>query len=159
MNGRTQNRKSAHAVQQIIEPHEEKEIVAKILEWDERGAPPKHHIVKEMASTVIQGRGTPSTTTPGKNWVTRFVKRQEEISTKVGHPMDRDRLLAMDERKITEHFNKLRDTISRNKIQADDIWNNDETGWSMGAGSHHRELVVASSERKGAHVAQAGRGQ
>jgi hypothetical protein len=159
MNGCTQDRKTAHAGQQLLEPHEEKEIVAKVLEWDERGAPPKHKNVDKMATAVIQSRGTPATTTPGHHWVTRLIKRHDEISTKVGHPMDRDRLLAMDERKITQHFDKLRDTISRNKILPEDIWNLDEKGWSLGAGSHHRELVVASSQRKSAHVAQAGRGQ
>jgi transposase-like protein len=159
LSGRMKNRKMAHAGQQLVEPEEEKAIVDKILEWDERGAPPKHSNVAKMATSVIQGRGTPAEAIPGDHLVTRFIRRHEEISTKIAHPMDRDRIYAMDQKKISEHFEKLRDVISRHKILPEDMWNDDETGLSMGVGSHHRELAVASSQRKAAHTAQAGKGQ
>lgn len=125
---RTHDRRHAHAGQQLLATEEGKEVVSKILEWDERGAAPKHRCVDKMAASVIQARATPAEATSSHHWVTRFIKRHGDISTKVAHPMDRDRILAMDQRAITHHFNTLQDVISRNKIHPEDIWNPDETG-------------------------------
>lgn len=99
MNRHTQDRKSAHSKQQLLKPHEEKEVVKKVLEYDKRGMPPKHKIVGKMVAVVLQHGEIPANPAPSHNRVTRFVKRHDEIKTKVAYPMDHNQILAIHQKK------------------------------------------------------------
>ena len=79
--GRT-NKKTADLKKYKLQVSEEAALIQWILSMDKRGLPPRHSIVRSMANLLLEKRGDGNSTTVGPNWVTRFIKRHEDLKSK-----------------------------------------------------------------------------
>ena len=85
-----------------------------------------------MANILLAARGSTPVQTVSENWVTNFVKRQSELSTRFSRRYNYERAKCEDPKIIQEWFNCVQRTILQYGIDPDDIYNFDETGFAMG---------------------------
>lgn len=104
---------------------EESVLLNWIISADERGLPPRYDNVRDMASVLSQKP-------VGVNWVNRFIKRHDEIKARYSRRYDHQRALCENPRIIQEWFHLVHNTIAKYGILEQDIYNFDETGFSMG---------------------------
>lgn len=126
---------------------EENSLKNWIISMDIRGEPPRPQTVSDMANLLLATRGTTPIRNIGKNWVTRYVKRHPELTTRFSRRYNYERAKCEDPKIIQEWFNLVQKTIQENGIQQDDIYNFDETGFAMGLTATAR--VITRSEYYG----------
>lgn len=90
---------------QALTPIEEKAIVRWCSQLDEWGHPARLPLVKAMAEAILQRREKERRI--GKHWLSRFLKRQPELASKVSTRLDRQRAFASDPRVISDYFQKV----------------------------------------------------
>lgn len=122
---------------------EESVIVRHILDLDSRSFPPRISCVEDMANRILADRNGGHV---GKNWTSNFVRRQPELSTRFNRRIDYQRVQSEDPDVYNAWFRLVRNTIDKYGIVDEDIYNFDETGFTMGQISS--EMVVTSSERR-----------
>jgi hypothetical protein len=83
-----------------------------------------------MADLLLQERNP--TSSVGPNWLTRFVRRHDELMSKYLRKYDHQRAKCEDPETIGKWFELVRATIAKYGIAAEDIYNFDETGFQMG---------------------------
>ncbi|CRL18175.1 Pogo transposase / Cenp-B / PDC2, DNA-binding HTH domain [Penicillium camemberti] len=89
-------------------------------------------MVREMANLLLEKRGTTPILSVGENWVTKFVKRHPLLSSRFSKRYNYDRAKCEDPKIIREWFDLVQKTILQFRIDPDDIYNFDETGFAMG---------------------------
>jgi hypothetical protein len=125
---RTEKRANGHK----MTPNEEESLLQWIFSMDQRGCPPRPAHVHEMANILLAQRNPTSPPTIGKNWVTKFIKRQPEIKSRYSRRYNYERAKCEDPKVIQEWFHQLSEIISQHGILEEDIFNFDETGFAMG---------------------------
>ncbi|KAI0999907.1 hypothetical protein K3495_g8287 [Podosphaera aphanis] len=105
-----------------------------------------------MTSVIRCGNSTDAL--PGKNWMTRFIKRHSSIKSKIGMKLERQRANSATEEGILEWIHRLKTVIDKHSIKSDDMWNADEHGFALGIGSNGR--VFGSSPSRTTVVKQPG---
>ena len=75
---RVESRANSHKLTEI----EEESLQKWILSMDSRGASPRPSTVREMADLLLAARGSTPILSVGNNWVTNFVKRHPNLSTR-----------------------------------------------------------------------------
>lgn len=123
---------------------EEQVIVQHILDLDSRAFPPRVSSVEDMANRLLRDRGLPPV---GKKWTSNFIKRHQELRTRVHRKYDYQRALCEDPELIRGWFQLVRNTMAKYGIAEADVYNFDETGFMMGIISS--AMVVTSAERRG----------
>ena len=73
----TEKRANGHRLTE----NEEETLLHWILSMDRRGAAPRPSHVQEMANILLSGHGSSIHQPIGKNWVSSFVKRHDELKT------------------------------------------------------------------------------
>jgi hypothetical protein len=111
---------------------EEESLQKWILSMDSRGSAPRPSMVREMADLLLAHRGTTPVLTVGENWVTNFVKRHPDLSSRFSRRYNYERAKCEDPKIIGEWFNLVQKTIVQFGIDPDDVYNFDETGFAMG---------------------------
>ena len=111
---------------------EEDSLVEWILSLDSRGAAPRPSTVREMANILLAARGETPSSTVGVNWVSAFVKRRDELRSRFSRRYDYQRALNEDPKSLRAWFTTVQRVIDEHGIQAEDIYNFDETGFAMG---------------------------
>lgn len=111
---------------------EEESLQKWILSMDSRGAAPRPATVREIANLLLMRRGSTPVQTVGENWVSNYIKRHPELSTRFSRRYNYERAKCEDPRIIHEWFNCVQHTILQYGIDPDDIYNFDETGFAMG---------------------------
>ena len=111
---------------------EESSLVKWILDLDSRGQAPRQIMVREMADILLAERVSQPPPKVGKNWVTNFVRRHPDIRSRFSRRYNYKRAQNEDPEVIQEWFDKVRQIIIRYGITDADIYNFDETGFSMG---------------------------
>jgi hypothetical protein len=125
---------------------EEYTLLQWILSMDKRGAPLRPTTVQNMANLLLANRdASKPSSTVGKNWVTKFVRRHDALKTRFSRRYDHQRALCEDPKKIQEWFELVRSTIKEWGIADEDIYNFDETGFAMGTIATAR--VITQAER------------
>jgi hypothetical protein len=81
----------------------------------------------------------------GKNWVTKLIIRRPEIDSKFSRKYNYERAKCEDPKIIQEHFDRVRDAISKYRILPEDIYNFDETGFAIGLCATAK--VITGSDR------------
>jgi hypothetical protein len=81
----------------------------------------------------------------GKNWITKLIKRRPEIDSKFARKYNYERAKCEDPKIIQEHFDRVRNAISKYGILPEDIYNFDETGFAIGLCASTK--VVTGSDR------------
>jgi hypothetical protein len=135
---------------------EETALVQWILNLDQRGFPPQIIDVRRMADTLLAARGeNPPVRPVGKNWVSRFIDNHDELKIKWNRRFHSQRAKCEDPNTINAWFKLIQETRQSYGILDDDIYNFDETGFTMGVIATSK--VVTSSETIGrATVVQPG---
>jgi len=105
LKGHTTPRKVAHESQQLLSHLEEKVIIHRIEDYDNRGIPLRTRHVLQMVFEILKARGTVADI--GKGWVDRFVKRHPGIQSKVGKSINKQRALATDAAILREHLERF----------------------------------------------------
>jgi hypothetical protein len=122
---------------------EEDSLTEWIISMDTRGAAPRPATVAEMANILLAARGTSPSPTVGKNWPSTFIQRRDELRTRFSRRYDYQRALNEDPKSLREWFTTVQRVIDENGIQAEDIYNFDETGFAMGLISAQKVVTRA----------------
>jgi predicted HTH domain antitoxin len=125
---RNEARANGHKMTQ----NEEESLIRWILSMDQRGAAPRPSHVREMANILLAQRGSTPTQTVGEKWVFNFINRHDEITTRFSRRYNHQRAKCEDPKIILEWFNRVQITIMQHGIALEDIYNFDETGFTMG---------------------------
>jgi hypothetical protein len=81
---RAETRANSHKMTEI----EEESLQKWILSMDSRGVAPQPSTVREMADLLLAARGSTPPPSVGQNWVTKFVKRHSDLSTRFSRRYD-----------------------------------------------------------------------
>ena len=111
---------------------EEESLIQWILSLDQRGAAPRPSHVQDMANILLSNRGSSNLQPIGKNWVYNFIKRHDGLKPRLSRKYDYQRAKCEDPRLIKEWFDRVQITITQYGIAYEDIYNFDETGFTMG---------------------------
>src|SRR5690606_8736853 len=117
-----QSRRKAHEKQQALTPLDEKAIIRWICLLESFGFPPRLAHVREVA-TILKGSPV------GENWITRFLNRHPDLSSKFITNIDSKRVAQSVPEVIKHHFNLLKKVIAGSNIQPEHTWNMDEKGF------------------------------
>jgi hypothetical protein len=93
-----------------------------------------------MANLLLSDRKSESI---GLNWVSRFIKRHDELTSKYTRKYDYQRAKCEDPEIIQQWFKLVQNTISKYGILEQDIYNINETGFQMGV-AHTAKVIAAS---------------
>jgi hypothetical protein len=126
---------------------EEASLKKWILDMDERGLPPTHAMVRKMADILLHERNGESVS---ERWITRFIKRHDELTSKYTRKYDYQRAKCEDPEIINQWFDLVQNTIVKYGILEQDIYNFDETGFQMGVA--HTAKVITSSRHRTSRV-------
>ena len=121
-----------HANGHRLTENEEESLLQWVLSMDRRGAAPRPSHIQDMANILLLNRGFINTQSIGKNWVSSFIKRHDEIKTSYSRQYNYQRAKCEDPKIIQEWFNLVQITIMQHGIPYEDIYNFDETGYAMG---------------------------
>jgi len=138
-----QNRAISRANSHKLTEIEEESLKKWILSIDARGAAPRPSTVREMANLLLESRGITPVLSVGKNWVTKYVKRHSELSSRFSRRYNYERAKCEDPKIISEWFSLVQKTIDENGIDPDDVYNFDETGFAMGLTATARVITRA----------------
>jgi hypothetical protein len=125
---------------------EESTLVERILCSDQRGLPVRADYIRQMANLLLQKRSQDNTLTVGINWVYNFVQRHDTLESKYTRKYDYQRAKCEDPTIIRDWFRLVRNMIAKYRIQDEDIYNFDETGFQMGVISTAK--VITGSQGK-----------
>jgi hypothetical protein len=126
-------------------PNKEESLLQWIFSMDQRGCPAH---VPEMANILLAQRNPTSPPTIGKNWVTKFIKRQPEIKSRHSGRYNYERAKCEDPKVIQEWFHQLSEIISQYGILEEDIFNFDETGFAMGLIATTKVVTISNMPGK-----------
>jgi hypothetical protein len=127
-----QHRAISRANSHKLTDTEEESLQKWIFSMDARGSAPRPSMVQEMANVLLSHRGINPSSTVGKNWVTNYIKRHPNLSSRFSRRYNYERAKCEDPKIIGEWFTLVQKTILQYGIDNDDIYNFDETGFAMG---------------------------
>jgi Tc5 transposase DNA-binding domain len=133
-----QSRHLAHAAQQACTPEEEATLIDWIQRWSAQNFAIHHDMLRAMAKHLILSRvdsswrKTISTFLTSRNWPTRFIKRHPNLEAILTKKMDLSRETACTKENFDKWFSVFREHQQKYKPDLADIYNIDETGFSMG---------------------------
>ena len=123
---KTQSRTAAAKKRQLLTPPQESELVKYIENLSERGLPPSRSIVKNYVAVIAEWE-------PSDSWVTRFLKRHNDIiCIRKATGIDRDRHLADNPASYQSYFDLLYAKLDQYGIAPHNIYNMDEKGFLLG---------------------------
>lgn len=116
-----------------------------------------HFLKKEQEAKLedAMGDGEKEADPPtvSSNWPRRFIKRNEDLTTVVQKPLSSARAFAHDPQKVMQYFNNLRETMEKYHITPENLWNMDETGFSVGIGGKRNIVVTKNMAPKNHYIA------
>ncbi|OQD85571.1 hypothetical protein PENSOL_c099G07384, partial [Penicillium solitum] len=127
-----ENRSDLRANSHKLTEIEEESLQKWILSMDLRGAAPRPSTVRGMANLLLEKRGTTPVLSVGEKWVYNFMKRRPLLSSRFSKRYNYERAKCEDPKIITEWFNLVQKIVLQYRIDPDDIYNFDETGFAMG---------------------------
>lgn len=125
-----------------LQKTEDEAIIQYTKKLDARGFAPTLGYLRVMANELLAVRDGGQV---GENWATNFVRRKPELKSRLSRPRDHQRVLCSDSRVISPWFNLVQNMKAKYGIQNEDIYNFDETGFTMGVAGSVK--VVTASER------------
>ncbi len=107
-------------------------LVRLIVSRDQRGCPPQHSHVAEIANLILKADSSVVPEPIGQNWVTKLIARRDEVKSRFARQYYYQRALCEDPKIIQKWFNDLKELRFTKGILDEDIYNFDETGFAMG---------------------------
>ena len=142
INNRLQREKT-RVKQRKLDLLEEQTLIRYIIEQDEKGFLLRLAGVEDMANLLLKSRNREPV---GKHWARRFVDAQPSLKTKFARPYDYQRALYEDPTVISGWFALLHNIMAKYRVQPEDLYNFDETGFMMGQITS--SMVVTRSDRR-----------
>lgn len=95
---RGEKRANSHKLTKI----EEESLRKWIISIESRGSAPRPSMVREMANLLLASRGSTPVLSVGENWVTKFVKRHPDLSSRFSRSYNYERAKCEDPKIISE---------------------------------------------------------
>ena len=104
------------------------------------GNPVSHDYIREMAQEIqnnrtkcLEGTDGPVQYNPpiGKLWPQRFLCRHPDLATTISRTIESSRLKETSHEAIEDWFNGFEETIAEYQISVENMYNMDETGFSV----------------------------
>lgn len=141
------SRSTAHENMQNLSPAEEETLVRWIARLTRTGYPISPSLTLKMAEEVRRSRVTLSshphsyTTLISRRWLSRFYSRHPEIEGAYARQIDNARFKAINLEGVKRWFAAVTELILQHNYATEDIYNMDESGFSVGASQCSRKLV------------------
>ena len=141
--GKTKSRVDAREAQQALSKAEEQALARWVTQITRSGYPARHPTVREMAEAIRMSRHSEANSDAAntnvnsyksleQQWVDRFLKRHPELKTVAGRTIDSSRVRESSPEKLKRWFDEFERVIDEYKVDAKNIYNMDETGFSIG---------------------------
>ena len=135
-----ESRAQARVKQQLLSLEQENMLVRWILDCENLGHPINHNQIREMATLVSKISGGPDFL--GRDWVSRFLNRHQNLKTKLGVKIDTLRIKGTSLEVLSAWFEHYRRVCSEYQIPQANRYNIDETGIALGVCAN--QLVVGT---------------
>lgn len=89
-----------------------------------------------------------------KSWVTRWLRRNPHLATVPRKPIEAARAMATEPSSIAAYYSRLQAAIAG--VGYDDIWNMDESGFTVGGGGGKRKIVTLNKDKPRHYLASQG---
>jgi|GraSoi_2013_40cm_1033754.scaffolds.fasta_scaffold13737_1 hypothetical protein len=114
----------------------------------ELGRPALPIYIKQAANSILRASG--STQTVSRYWFRRWYQKHPEYHKRTTKPLSADREAAQNRMDVLQHFRKFERAIRDYHIQAENLWNFDETGFRIGC--QNGQIVITYSEIKAVYM-------
>lgn len=145
----TPPQRAPHHPQRKLGPEKEEVLIQWIKTRIQRGTPPRLSHIRDVANILASGRDQQPV---GVNWVERFLKRHEELTTRYLRRYNYVRAQCEDPQRITCWFQLVQDTIQEYGILTEDIYNFDETGFAMGIIATAKVVTEIGAKGRPRHI-------
>ena len=108
------SRSIARQPQQLLSNEQESLLKRWILDLESQGHAPTFNTVRELAAVISNTAGGPNKV--GKNWLSRFIQRHPEITSKVGKKIDTRRVNGTTPEALKAWFTQLQSIQSKYSI-------------------------------------------
>ena len=128
----------AHEEEQNLTKAEEKALVQWITHMTATGHPVRHTFIREMAQHIERSRYHDPITGPrfypaiGNSWVQRFLHRHTELATAICCTIEAARIKETTKEAIDKWFDHFSQVVAQHQISTENIYNIDESGFSIG---------------------------
>jgi DDE superfamily endonuclease/Tc5 transposase DNA-binding domain len=134
----TTSRAIAAANQGLLHREQEKRLIAYINDLCIRGFPPTTSMVYNFAAELARRP-------PGKNWVSKFVRRwQSDLDARYLGVIESSRTQADQEKDYRDFYTLLAAKIAQYEIESENMYNMDEKGFLIGIMTKQRRIVTKS---------------
>jgi hypothetical protein len=146
MSGRT-SRTTAHELEQVLSPAEEKTLARWITRLTRTGFPASPALAVEMAEEIRRervqlARAATTTLQPiGENWLKRFKSRMPDIAGIWTRQIDAARFKATNHEGVKRWFDAVTELWVEHQYTPSHVYNMDESGFAVGASESSRALV------------------
>jgi hypothetical protein len=137
------SQRDTHPRSSGLQKTKDEALIYYIKNLDAQGFTPTLRSVEDMANQLRAARGDKPV---GPRWASNFVKREGELKFRLNRQCNRQRVLYNDPEVIRPWFDLVRNVKAKYSILDEDIYNFDETGFTMGVGN--RVKIVTASERR-----------
>ena len=147
--------------QQIFTNAEENVLTKCITRLTIVGHPLKHAFICELAEEIQSAQLRNQNHPPnvpmfhcaiGDSWVQRFIHRHSDLETAFSRTIEVARIKEVTKDALDQWFEELKKTIEEKNIRIEDMYNMDETGFSIGSIQDSHVIVnKASKTRYQAH--------
>ena len=131
---------------------QESALCTLIKRYDDLGLPMRIPMITAVANSILRRASQPSSppTILGPEWTRRFLISHPEFIRKKRKPMEVNRYIVQTDfhEDLVVHFTRFENAKAEYGILDDDIWNMDETGFSIGVGRSKDVITRASNRRK-----------
>ena len=151
------SRQTARIKQQLLTQVEENTLLKYIQQLTRGGYPITYALLRELAREVKTRRdgsgkssivSSDNKNTIGQDWVPRFVKRHPHIKSVIGRRIEVNRMDGTTKDALNTWFDEVERTIKQFKIDKSNIYNMDETGFSIGSMESTRVIVDTTIRTK-----------
>ena len=141
--GTTTTRTIARESQQLFPTELERHLIDWILYCETCGYPITHAQIREFVLLLLQSMNQP--TVLGKEWVSRFIHRHNELATKIGQKIDIQRFNNANEEDLQLWFSRLSALMTKLHLTPQNLYNCDETGIALGIYTNTRVVGTSST--------------
>jgi DDE superfamily endonuclease/Tc5 transposase DNA-binding domain len=150
------SRSAAREKQQLLSEVQENTLVKWIKQLTIGGYPVTYALLREIANEIRSMNASPNFPNTksfdhqkiGRDWVPRFIQRHPNLKAVVGRRIEISRMSGANTDAFNKWFDAVKMVVDRFDIEVENIYNMDETGFSMGTMDCTRVIVDTSVRTK-----------
>ena len=148
LSGKTRSHSTAHKNQMRISPAGEEAIVQYCLYLADAGFPCRVATLRDIAFQVALSENPRNTTQLGRRFFTQFLRRHEEVRVVYARSIAIERAIANNHpMAIDKFFDLYTQTKADYNVKDPDVWNMDETGFTMGWANSCKVVAMRGRRR------------